>query len=122
MMRLGVNGLRLTGARLGVGRYLEYLLRWWPTLDHPFSEIAVYTPEIPADPIAVREPVRLQLLGPHASPAAWEHLVLPLRKPRDDLFFCPGYMVPLLSRTERIVVTHHGSYEAIPEAFPWLER
>ncbi|HEV2131090.1 MAG TPA: glycosyltransferase family 1 protein [Longimicrobiaceae bacterium] len=121
-MRLGVNGLRLTGARLGVGRYLEYLLRWWPTLEHPFSEIAVYTPEIPADPIAVQEPVRLQLLGPRTSPAVWEHLVLPLRKPRDDLFFCPGYVVPLLSRGERIVVTHHGSYEAIPKAFPWLER
>ncbi|CAN5907902.1 glycosyltransferase family 1 protein [soil metagenome] len=122
MMRLGVNGLRLTGARLGVGRYLEYLLRWWPTLEHPFSEIAVYTPEIPADPIALQDPIRLELLGPSVPAALWEHLVLPLRKPRDDLFFCPSYVVPLLTRSRPLVVTHLGSYEAIPSAFPWWER
>lgn len=121
-MRLGVNGLRLTGRRLGVGRYVEYLLRYWPTLQHPFEEICVYAPKPLAEPVPLGDPIRLQLLGPRTSPAVWEHLVLPLRKPRDDLFFCPSYIVPLLTRSRPLVVTHLGSYEAIPGAFPWWER
>lgn len=121
-MRLGVNGFRLTGRRLGVGRYVEYLLRWWPAIEHSFREIVVYSPGPIADPLPLADSIRLLELGPRAPAALWEHFVLPLRKPPDDLFFCPSYIVPLLSRRERIVVTHHGSYEAIPEAFPWWER
>lgn len=121
-MRLGVNGLRLTGRRLGVGRYVEYLLRYWPTLQHPFEEICVYTPEPLTEPLPLEDPVRLRLLGPRMPAGVWEHLVLPLRKPRDDLFFCPSYVVPLLTRSRPLVVTHLGSYEAIPGAFPWWER
>lgn len=122
-MRLGVNGLRLTGRRLGVGRYVEHMLRWWGVMDHPFTEVAAYIPEPPDEPLPVADPVRLELIPSSASAGVWEHYVLPRRKPADHLFFCPSYIVPLLtSRSERLVVTHHGSYEAIPEAFPWWER
>ncbi len=121
-MRLGVNGLRLTGRRLGVGRYVEYMLRWWPTLGVPFDMISVYTPTPLSDPLPVKDPIRINVLGPQATPALWEHLVLPMRMQQDDVFFCPSYVVPVTSRAPRIVVTHHGSYEAIPEAFPWWER
>jgi glycosyltransferase involved in cell wall biosynthesis len=108
--------------RLGVGRYIEYMLRYWPEARHPFSEIVVYTPAaIPAPP-AMDPSIRVQPLGPALAPAIWEHAVLPLRKPRDDVFFCPSYVVPLLSTARPVVVTHHGSYEALPEAFPWWPR
>ena len=121
-MRLGIDGLRLMSKRLGVGRYIEYMLRYWPEARNPFTDIVVYTPgPIPA-PVPVRPPIRLQFLAPALPPAAWEHAVLPLRKPRDDVFFCPSYVVPLLSRAHPVVVTHHGSYEALPSAFPWWPR
>ena len=31
-MRLGVNALRLSGQRLGVGRYIEYMLGYWDSM------------------------------------------------------------------------------------------
>jgi glycosyltransferase involved in cell wall biosynthesis len=108
--------------RLGVGRYIEYMLRYWPETRHPFSDIVVYTPgPIPAPP-ALHESIRVQPLGPAVPPALWEHAVFPLRKPRDDVFFCPSYVVPLLSSVHPVVVTHHGSYEALPSAFSWWPR
>jgi hypothetical protein len=117
-MRLGVDGLRLMGHRLGVGRYIEYLLKCWSDGNHPFAEIVAYTP----GPLTIgsfdERVVRIEPLTPAAPAAVWEHVVLPLRKPRDDVFFCPGYVVPALSREHPVVVTHLGSYEIIPTAFP----
>ena len=31
-MHIGVSGWRLTGRRLGVARYIEYLLKYWAPL------------------------------------------------------------------------------------------
>src|SRR5258705_14019421 len=121
-MRLGLDGLRLTGRRFGVGRYIEYLLRSWPHLDHPFDEMRVYVPEPLEDPFPLEAPVRLHVLTPRLRPALWEHVVLPRAKPRDDVFFCPSYVVPMLCRERPVVVTHLGSYEAVPEEFPWWLR
>jgi len=121
-MRLGVDGLRLMGNRLGVGRYVEYLLRCWSSGNHPFSEIVAYTPGDVRLPSVDDRVVRVQPLGPGGSRALWEHVVLPLRKPKDDVFFCPSYVVPALSRERPVVVTHHGSYEVIPDAFRWWPR
>ena len=121
-MRLGVDGLRLMGNRLGVGRYIEYLLRQWTSAEHAFSEIVAYTPGPVDIPGLGHGRVRVESLGPSSPRALWEHAVLPLRKPRDDVFFCPSYVVPALSREHPVVVTHHGSYEVIPSAFPWWPR
>lgn len=120
-MRLGVNGLRLTGARLGVGRYVEYMVRYWPGVEHGFDPIRVYLPGLPAD-LEARRPVEFHTLSPSRPRNLWEHAVLPLRKEPDDLFFCPSYVVPLLNGDRPVVVTHHGSYEAIPEAFSFWNR
>ena len=121
-MRLGVDGLRLMGNRLGVGRYVEYLLKCWSDGNHPFSEIVAYTPGPLTIPSFDERMVRIEPLTPGAPRSVWEHAVLPLRKPRDDVFFCPSYVVPVLSREHPVVVTHHGSYEIIPSAFPWWPR
>ena len=121
-MRLGLDGLRLMSKRLGVGRYIEYMLRYWPAASHPFSEIVVYTPRPLAAALTLDRSIRNEPLGPALPPALWEHAVFPLRKPRDDVFFCPSYVVPLFSRARPVVVTHHGSYEALPSAFPWWPR
>jgi glycosyltransferase involved in cell wall biosynthesis len=121
-MRLGLDGLRLMSKRLGVGRYIEYMLRYWPESRHPFSEIVAYTPGPIPGSLPLHPSIRVEHLGPALPPALWEHAVLPLRKPRDDVFFCPSYVVPLLSREHPVVVTHHGSYEALPSAFAWWPR
>ena len=62
-MRLGVDGLRLMGNRLGVGRYIEYLLRCWTDAQHPFSEIVAYTPGAVEIPGLGRGKVRVEPLG-----------------------------------------------------------
>jgi glycosyltransferase involved in cell wall biosynthesis len=122
VMRLGLDGLRLMSKRLGVGRYIEYMLRYWPETRHPFSEIVAYTPGPIPGSLPLHESIRVETLAPALPPALWEHAVLPLRKRRDDLFFCPSYVVPLLSSEHPVVVTHHGSYEALPSAFAWWPR
>ena len=121
-MRLGLDGLRLMSKRLGVGRYIEYMLRYWPEARHPFSEIVAYTPGPIPGSLPLHDSIRVEPIGPALPPAVWEHAVLPLRKPRDDVFFCPSYVVPLLSKEHPVVVTHHGSYEALPSAFAWWPR
>ena len=40
-MRIGVNARRLDGQRLGVGRYIEYLLAEWESLLEPDDEVDV---------------------------------------------------------------------------------
>ena len=122
MMRLGVDGLRLMGNRLGVGRYIEYLLRCWSDSTHPFDEIAVYTPAILDLGLSAGGRVRIEPLASALPAGVWEHVVLPLRKPRDTVFFCPSYVVPVMSREHPTVVMHHGSYEVLPSAFRWWPR
>ncbi len=120
-MNLDINGIRLTGRRFGVGRYIEYLLRCWDAIERPFDEIRVLTPgeldgtfELPA--FVDHRIVRTRLPN-----AYWEQVVLPRRHRASDLLFCPSYVAPLAARG-KLVVTHLGSYEAIPSAFPWHER
>ena len=122
MMRLGIDGLRLMGNRLGVGRYIEYLLRCWSDSAHPFDEIAVYTPGDLDLALNGKGRVRIEPLASSLPVGLWEHIVLPARKPRDTVFFCPSYVVPVLSREHPTVVMHHGSYEVMPSAFAWWPR
>ena len=120
-MQLAVNGLRLLGPRFGVGRYVEYLLRCWRDQAHPFERIVVYTPGPLDEPIGLPTEAELRVVptrGPHGY---WEQVVLPRLVSRRDVLFCPSYVAPVLGGG-RIVLTHLGSYEAIPAAFPLLER
>ena len=120
-MRLGINGIRLLGQRSGVGRAIEALLRWLGELEHPFTEIRVYTPEpLPADvylPTSAKSIVRPSAL----SSGLWEQLVLPIAHRGDDLLLCPSYVVPIFARG-KIMLVHHGSYEGYPRAFSWWQR
>ncbi len=45
-MRIGMNVSRLEGQRLGVGRYLEYLLKHWSTMLSPGEEVHAYLREL----------------------------------------------------------------------------
>lgn len=120
-MRLAINGLRLMGNRYGVGRYIEYLLRHWRGVPSPFERIFVYTPGPLRDPIDLPDNAEHRIVATRGSYGYWEQVVLPsLRRP-GDVLFCPSYVAPLVSRG-KVVLTHLGSYEAVPSAFPMLER
>jgi glycosyltransferase involved in cell wall biosynthesis len=118
---LDVNGLRLTGRRFGVGRYVEYLFRNWTTLEPPFEGIRLFTPREIERPFELAPFVDHRVVSTRRSNGWWEQAVLPRLHRSTDLLFCPSYVVPLTARG-KIVVTHLGSYEAMPSAFPLRER
>jgi len=106
-MNVGVNARRLAGQRLGVGRYIEYLLKYWSELAEPGDAIRVYVRDGEAivnghSPVP---PVEGRLIGPKLTGVTWENLVLPLRA-RDDVLFCPSYTVPLTYRGASVVAIH----------------
>src|SRR5882672_10318533 len=117
-MILGVNGIRLVGKRSGVGRCIEALLRSMGELDHPFSEIRVYTPaplgsDVYLPPCAINV-----VLGSSLPLSMWEQFVLLKAHGNKDLLLCPSYVIPLLARCPTFLI-HHGSYEGYPKAFSW---
>lgn len=117
-MILGVNGVRLVVARSGVARCIEALLHWLGELEHPFTEIRVYSPTpLPAD---IRLPANATSVVVHSRlPLAWwEQVALPRAHARSGLLLCPSYVVPLAARCPTFLI-HHGSYEGYPQAFDW---
>ncbi len=44
-MKIGINVSRLSGQRLGVGRYLEYMLKYWGQMLQPGEEVQAYLRE-----------------------------------------------------------------------------
>ncbi len=120
-MNLAINGIRLVGKRFGVGRYIEYLLRNWATVECPFERVHLYTPRAIEDPFPLPAFVAHEIIRTRFSNAYWEQVALPLHHRKAGLLFCPSYVAPLAVRG-KLVVTHLGSYEAIPAAFPMVER
>lgn len=119
-MILGVDGIRLVVARSGVARCIEALLRWLGELEHPFTDIRVYTPSpLPAD-IRLPQGARSVVLPSHLSLAWWEQVRLPRVHGRAGLLLCPSYVIPLFARCPTFLI-HHGSYEGYPQAFGWWE-
>ena len=41
-MRLGFNGRRLVGQRLGIGRYIEYMLKYWANMLAPSDTLTLF--------------------------------------------------------------------------------
>ncbi len=117
-MILGVNGIRLVGKRSGVGRCIEAFLSAAGELDHPFTQIKVYTPR-PLGSDVYLPPCAVNVVLPSSLPlAAWEQFTLPKAHGTKDLLFCPSYVSPLMARCPTFLV-HHGSYEGYPQAFDW---
>ncbi len=117
-MILGINGIRLVAQRSGVARCIEALLRNLDELDHPFTEIRVYTP-IALDERTYLPAGAINIVLPSSLPLAlWEQITLPRAHGRRGLLLCPSYVIPLLARCPTFLI-HHGSYEGYPQAFDW---
>jgi glycosyltransferase involved in cell wall biosynthesis len=117
-MILGINGIRLSVKRSGVARCVEALLRCFEELDHPFTQIRLYTPEPISPDIYIPECVESVVLPSNLPFAAWEQLTMLKAHGDKDLLLCPSYVSPLAAKCPTFLI-HHGSYEGFPQAFDW---
>ncbi len=118
-MRLGVNALRLSGQRLGIGRYIEYMLKYWNQMLTPSDTVTVYVRE-PWDKhtLQLSDAFQVRVLPSRWWGVFWEHFVLARHADPMDVLFCPSYTVPL-NFTGRCVVATHSVNEAQPGAHNW---
>jgi glycosyltransferase involved in cell wall biosynthesis len=118
-MTFGVNGLRLSGQRLGIGRYIEYLLKYWDTMLAADERVIVYTREpFDREQLGLSEAFEIRLLPSRFGGVTWEHLTLAKLWRETDVLFCPSYTVPMHYRG-RLVVATHSVNEAEPGTHPW---
>jgi glycosyltransferase involved in cell wall biosynthesis len=117
-MILGVNGIRLVGQRSGVARCIEAVLQCLTDIDHPFSEIRVYSPKPIAKDVKLPPGADNIVLPSSLPPVMWEQFTLLNAHGHKDVLFCPSYVIPLLARCPTFLI-HHGSYEGYPQAFNW---
>lgn len=111
-MHIGVSAWRLSGQRFGIGRYIEYLLKYWNTMLTPEDRVTIFTRDV-FDPstLGLSPAFTNQVIQPALTNALWENLLLP-RAARDvDVLFGPSYTLPLFYRG-RSVVTIHSVDEA----------
>ena len=128
-MRIGIDGRESLGQPTGVGRYLANLCgEWTGAAAYAGHELLVYTPrDAPSGACeAASAAAGARLTGitvPGGGGFWWEQTALPRRAATDrlDVFFGPGYSVPLALRTPSVVTLHDVSFIAHPEWFGWRE-
>jgi glycosyltransferase involved in cell wall biosynthesis len=118
-MRLGFNARRLEGQRLGVGRYLEYLLKHWNDMlrDDDRVDLFVRAPFSPSD-LGLSDRFSVQWLRPRLTGVTWETAHLNRHASQLDVLFCPNYSMPIGYRG-RCVVAIHSVNEIQRGAHPW---
>lgn len=115
-MKIGVSAWRLSGQRLGIGRYIEYLLKYWSPILQPADRVTVFVHES-FDPatLSLSPAFSSQTVRPRLTNALWENLLLPWAARDIDVLFGPSYTLPLASRRRSVVVLH-----SVDEAHPGL--
>lgn len=115
----GVNGLRLSGQRLGIGRYTEYLLRYWDTMLTPNERVVIYVREpVDLSDLALSDRFEVRVLPSRMKGVLWETFVLGRRHREIDVLFNPSYTIPLGYRGRTVVATHSVN-EAHKGSHPW---
>ena len=109
-MRIAFNGQRLAGQRLGVGRYIEYMLRYWSKLLTGSEEVSLFLRrELSKEDISylgLSDRIQPEVLAPDVSGILWENLRLGFASSKSDVLFCPAYTAPLFVPTRLVVATH----------------
>lgn len=117
-MRIGVSGWRLFGQRLGVARYIEYLMKHWSTMLAGEDRVTLYVHEpLPPGALAQSNRFEVRLVRPRLTNALWENLLLPFAARGLDVLFGPSYTLPL-TYPGRSVVVIHSVDEVQPGALP----
>jgi glycosyltransferase involved in cell wall biosynthesis len=118
-MKFGVNARRLAGQRLGIGRYIEYMMKYWDTMLTPEERVTLYVQEPPREqPLQLSSAFTIRPLQPKLTGSIWENVVLPAHATEVDVLFGPSYTIPL-TYTGRTVVATHSINEVQPGAHPW---
>jgi glycosyltransferase involved in cell wall biosynthesis len=118
-MRIGVSAWRLFGQRLGIGRYIEYMLKHWSTMLAPHDQVDVFVHEpFDRDALQLSSSFSTHVVRPKLTNAVWENLLLPRAARGCDVLFGPSYTLPLAYRGRSVVVIHSVD-EAEPGAHSW---
>lgn len=121
-MRVGINARRLSGQRLGIGRYLEYLLKYWDQMARPSDRFSLYVQELLGEnDLKFSDAFEVKRLQPRLTGLLWENLVLPRCAKELDVLFCPSYTAPLTYQGRCVVATHSVN-EAERRTHPWWYR
>ena len=120
-MRIGVSAWRLAGQRLGIGRYIEYLLRYWSGLLEPPDQVTVFLREnLDTRTLGLSPAVSTRLLRPGLTNALWENLFLPKFADQLDVLFGPSHTLPLRYRGPTVVAIHN--VDALDPNMSWWHR
>src|SRR5512132_1050905 len=118
-MRFGINAQRLLGQRLGVGRYIEYLLKHWSTMLSSSDTLSMYVPqEVDNRNLPACRRFRMKVLSPRLNGLLWEQLILSNCGKELDVLFGPSYTLPLSYRGKSVVAIHSAN-ETQPGAHSW---
>ncbi|MBA2631475.1 MAG: glycosyltransferase family 4 protein [Chloroflexi bacterium] len=118
-MHWGVDAHRLAGQRLGVGRYIEYLVKHWRSMMQNGDRCTLFTRE-PYDGVGW-EPspaIDVRAVASPLPPSVWQHGALPHYARGIDVLFCPSYSVPV-TYAGRCVVAIHSMNEVESGTHPW---
>jgi glycosyltransferase involved in cell wall biosynthesis len=118
-MRIGLSAWRLAGQRLGIGRYIEYLLKYWNGLLEPSDRVIIFVHE-PFEPrsLSLSDQFQIEVIKPRLTNAVWENALLPRHLRGIDVLFGPSYTLPLLYRGKSVVAIHSVDL-ARHGYFPW---
>jgi glycosyltransferase involved in cell wall biosynthesis len=106
-MHIGVSAWRWGGQRLGIGRYIEYLLKHWSTMLAPDDHVTIYS-HAPFDreSLGLSDAFTSRIVRPKLTNALWENLLLPRSAKGLDVLFGPSYTLPLTYRGPSVVAIH----------------
>jgi len=118
-MHWGVDAHRLAGQRLGVGRYIEYLVKHWRSMMEADDRCTLFMRE-PYDGSAwdPSPSIRVRSFAASVPPSVWQHGVLPRFTADVDVLFCPSYSVPV-TYAGKCVVAIHSMNEVESGTHPW---
>jgi glycosyltransferase involved in cell wall biosynthesis len=122
-VRIAFNGQRLAGQRLGVGRYIEYMLRYWSSMLDESDDVTVFLRRA-IEPAALSylglsDNITTKVLAPDISGIPWENLRLGAASAGMDVLFCPAYSAPVALGKTPLVLANHSVNEMQPGAHKW---
>lgn len=122
-MEIAIDASRLSGQRLGVGRYLEYMFSYFSELLGADERVVGYTRgPVDVTQLKLSPSVRIRPVGPKLTGLTWQNVSLPLAARDADVLFAPAYIAPLGPRPRRLVVATHSVNEASSSSHPWWYR
>lgn len=106
-MKIAFNAQRLAGQRLGVGRYIEYMVRHWVGLLEAEDELSLFLRRPLLNfSIPLNNRVQAVTLDSRLVGVPWENLRLRRAAASHDVLFCPAYSAPVAFPRPTVVAVH----------------